>query len=90
MASCVVNFKLIASSLQLNGKYSTDAADHEFQLPLLYLAVQFEHLQVDTQLEKLLFVELFTVDSKVNRHFMSFSTNIDLTEFPPLSLRTTS
>lgn len=55
---------------QLNGKYSTDPNEHEFQLPLLYAAFQLEQLEIDTQQEKLLFVELFTIDAKVR--FITF------------------
>lgn len=51
--------------MQLNGKYTTNPSEHEFQLPLLYAAFQLEQLEIDTQQEKLLFVELFTIDAKV-------------------------
>lgn len=51
--------------MQLNGKYTTNPCENEFQLPLLYAAFQLEQLEIDTQQEKLLFVELFTIDTKV-------------------------
>lgn len=50
---------------QLNGKYTTNPCEQEFQLPLLCAAIQLEQLEIDTQQEKLLFVELFTIDAKV-------------------------
>lgn len=56
---------MLKCPFQLNGKYTTDPCEHEFQLPLLYAAFQLEQLEIDTQQEKLLFVELFTIDAKV-------------------------
>lgn len=50
----------------MNGKFSTNAEDNTFRLPFLYVALQLEKFEIDTQQEKLLFVELFTIDSKVS------------------------
>lgn len=49
----------------MTGKYTTNPCEQEFQLPLLFAALQLEQLEIDTQQEKLLFVELLTIDAKV-------------------------
>lgn len=41
----------------------------DIHLPSLYMGVQLEQLEIDTQQEKLLFIEQFTIDSKVNMNY---------------------
>lgn len=52
---------------QVNGKFSTKTMQDEQQheLPTLYTGLQLQHLEIDTKHEKLLFIEQFTIDSKV-------------------------
>lgn len=41
--------------------------DYQHELPTLYTGLQLQHLEIDTKHEKLLFIEQFTIDSKVKR-----------------------
>lgn len=70
---------------QLNGKFATNSEDSSFRLPFMYTAVQLEQFEIDTQQEKLLFVKLFTIDTKVSssRIFMSFRSTIFFNFFLP-------
>lgn len=43
----------------------------EYQLPVLYTGLQLQHLEIDTKHEKLLFIEQFTVDSKLENDIMN-------------------
>lgn len=72
------SFSVVSFDFQLNGKYSTNPLEQEFQLPLMYVAFQLKHLEIDTQLEKLLFVELFTIDAKVSLSYISSSVEFTL------------
>lgn len=44
----------------------------EYQLPTLYTGLQLQHLEIDTKQEKLLFMEQFTIDSKVILELFNF------------------
>lgn len=50
---------------QLNGKFATQSENNTFRLPFMHTAIQLEQFKIDTQQEKLLYVELFTIDAKV-------------------------
>lgn len=51
--------------LQVNGKFATNSENNTFRLPYMYAALQLEQFEIDTKQEKLLFVELFTIEAKV-------------------------
>lgn len=54
---------------KINGKFNTKTIMDEYQLPTLYTGLQLQHLEIDTKQEKLLFMEQFTIDSKVVHTF---------------------
>lgn len=53
-------------SLQLNGEYASNSENNTFRLPYMFAKIQMEQFEINTQQEKLLGVELFTIDANVN------------------------
>lgn len=65
----IVNDSMLIKYLQLNGKYAINSENNTFRLPFMFAAVQMEQFEINTQQEKLLFIELFTIDAKVDVSF---------------------
>lgn len=51
----------------MNGKYETNDDEGSFRLPLMQTVIQLEHFELDTQQEKLLFVELLTINAELKQ-----------------------
>ncbi|KAH8339800.1 hypothetical protein KR074_010953, partial [Drosophila pseudoananassae] len=49
--------------LQITGKFNSKSTDETNLLPSMLAKLVFQHLDIDTKYEKLLFVEQFTIDS---------------------------
>lgn len=59
------DFSAKLQSFSLNGKFSNDTnKDQNFCMPSMSAAIQLDNFELDTQQEKLLFVESFTVESE--------------------------
>lgn len=50
---------------QLNGEYTTNTENNTFRLPYMFAAMQIEQFEINTQQEKLLFIEQFTITADV-------------------------
>lgn len=60
------------NTFQLNGEYATNSEKNTFRLPYMFATIQMEQFEINTQQEKLLFIELFTIDANVNFTIFSF------------------
>lgn len=60
------NKSMFIKYLQLNGEYATNSENNTFRLPYMFAAIQIEQFEINTQQEKLLFIELFTINADVN------------------------
>ncbi|XP_055631118.1 protein hobbit isoform X2 [Toxorhynchites rutilus septentrionalis] len=63
-----------SATLQLftvSGKFSNRNISDEFLMPMFYAGIQFQQLEIDTMQEKLLFLELFSVDSKLEKDLIN-------------------
>lgn len=57
--------------MQLNGEYAANSENNTFRLPYMFAAIQMEQFEINTQQEKLLFIELFTINADVSSsHFL--------------------
>lgn len=75
------DFSAKLQSFSLTGKYTTNPCENEFQLPVLYTAIQLEQFEIDTQQEKLLYVDLFTIDSKLENNVLNIYFKIKSFQF---------
>lgn len=57
--------------LQLSGEYATNSERNTFRLPYMCAAIQMEQFEINTQHEKLLFIELFTINADVCISFLA-------------------
>ncbi|KAH8380297.1 hypothetical protein KR009_009804, partial [Drosophila setifemur] len=52
---------------QITGKFNSKVSDEKTLLPSMLAKLVFQHLDIDTKYEKLLFVEQFTIDSVLEK-----------------------
>ncbi|XP_037044573.1 protein KIAA0100 isoform X2 [Bradysia coprophila] len=57
--------------LMINGNFNSKSITDKYQLPTMYTGLQLQYLEIDTKHEKLLFVEQFTIDSKLEKDIIN-------------------
>ncbi|XP_017127031.1 protein KIAA0100 [Drosophila elegans] len=61
------DFSAKLQSFQISGKFNSKVTDEKTLLPSMLAKLGFQHLDIDTKYEKLLFVEQFTIDSVLEK-----------------------
>uniref|UniRef100_A0A1Q3FY95 Putative conserved secreted protein n=1 Tax=Culex tarsalis TaxID=7177 RepID=A0A1Q3FY95_CULTA len=65
------DFSVTLQTFTISGKFSNRNISDEFRLPMFYVGTQLQQLEIDTMQEKLLFLEQFSVDAKLEKNLVN-------------------
>lgn len=65
------DFSATLQSFTISGKFNNRNVSDEFRLPMFYIGTQLQQLEIDTMQEKLLYLEQFSVDSKLEKNLVN-------------------
>ncbi|XP_058458931.1 protein hobbit isoform X2 [Malaya genurostris] len=65
------DFSATLQSFTISGKFNNRNLSDECRLPMFYVGTQLQQLEIDTMQEKLLFMEQFSVDAKLEKELIN-------------------
>ncbi|XP_053684386.1 protein hobbit [Sabethes cyaneus] len=65
------DFSATLQSFTVSGKFNNRNLSDEFRLPMFYIGTQLQQLEIDTLQEKLLYMEQFSIDAKLEKDLVN-------------------
>ncbi|XP_021696070.1 protein KIAA0100 isoform X1 [Aedes aegypti] len=70
------DFAATLQTFTITGKFNSRNASDEFRMPMFYVGTQLQQLEIDTMQEKLLYLEQFSVDAKLEKDLVNIYSKL--------------